>query len=261
MADLPSGWNDAARRWDEVRRAFGFLTRLPLGAPDAAEDIPLAQASWAFPLVGVAVGLLGGIGYGLAAWIGLPVTVAALVALGVTVLATGALHEDGLADTADGFGGGTTREEKLAIMRDSRTGAYGVLALIFSLGLRVSALAAIADGGRALAALIAAHAVGRGLLPLVLRGLEPARADGLGATAGRPEAALAWSAAGLAAIVAIFALDFLPGIAALIAAALAMALLAAVAQRQIGGYTGDALGAVEQGGEIVMLLAAAAWLS
>ena len=261
MSSLLSGWNDGARRWQEVRRAFTFLTRLPLGAGTEAEAMPLAEASWAFPLVGSVVGLLGGIGYWLAAWCGLPATASALIAVGVTLLATGALHEDGLADTADGFGGGATREEKLAIMRDSRIGAFGVLALLLSLELRVAALAAIAEAGHVMAALIAAHAVSRGLLPLALRGLEPARADGLGATAGRPEAVLAWSAAGLGAIVAIFALDFLPGIAALIVAALAAALMAAVARRQIGGYTGDALGAIEQGGEVVMLLAAAAWAS
>jgi adenosylcobinamide-GDP ribazoletransferase len=261
MRPFEPGWNDAVRRWAEIRRALGFLTRLPLGTFAESEEMPLAQASWAFPLTGIVIGLLGGIAYAIAALIGLPANAAALAALAAAALVTGALHEDGLADTADGFGGGATRADKLEIMRDSRIGAYGVLALIFSIGLRWSALAALAASGRVMAALIAAHAVSRGLLPLVLRGFEPARADGLGATAGRPDPALAWSAAGIAAIVSIFALDFLPGIAALIAAAIVVALIAAIARRQIGGYTGDTLGAIEQGGEIAMLLAAAAWSS
>jgi adenosylcobinamide-GDP ribazoletransferase len=145
-------------------------------------------------------------------------------------------------------------------MRDSRIGSFGVLALIFSIGLRAASLAAIGDGGRVAAALIAAHAVGRGFLPLVLRGLEPARIDGLAAAAGKPTAAVAWSAVGLAALIAFFLLDFLPGFAALSAAGLVVWLRAGAAQRQLGGYTGDVLGALEQGGETaVMLVAAAAW--
>jgi adenosylcobinamide-GDP ribazoletransferase len=259
MSDLPPRWNDAARRWDEFRVAAGFLTRLPLGpAPEPA--MALAQASWAFPLVGILVGLLGGLAYALAAWLGLPPLPAALIAVAATALSTGALHEDGLADTVDGLGGGHDREHKLAIMRDSRSGAYGVLALVFSVGLRAAALATLSGGGRVVAALIAGHAVARGFLPLALRALEPARSDGLGASAGRPEAGNAWGAAGLGVLIAVFALDLGPGIAAVIAAAIAMTLVADLARRRVGGYTGDVLGAVEQGGEIVMLLAAASWM-
>ena len=127
------------------------------------------------------------------------------------------------------------------------------------MGLRATAIAGIAATGPVIAALIAAHAVARGLLPLVPRALEPARKDGLGAAAGTPSAAVAWSAAGLGAVIALFALDFLPGLVALIAAALVMSARAVLAQRQLGGYTGDVLGAVEQGGETVVLLVAAAW--
>jgi len=254
----PPRWNDAARRWDEFRRAAKLLTRLPLGP---VSDLPLAEASWSFALIGVVVGLLGGLGYALAAWIGLPKLAAALIALLVAALVSGGLHEDGLADTVDGFCGGADRDTKLAIMRDSRIGSFGALALIFSVGLRVAALAAIGQGGRVTAALVAAHAVGRGFLPLALRGLEPARSDGLGAAAGRPEPGIAWGAAGIAAVVALFALDFIPGLAALGAAAVAMALAASMARRELGGHTGDVLGAMEQVGETVMLLVAASWLS
>lgn len=256
MSAEPPRWDDAARWWADFRRAALFLTRLKL--PPPAAETGLAQAGWAFPLVGAAVGLASGLAYALARALHLPAAAAALIALAVGILVTGGLHEDGLADTADGFGGGE-REAKLAIMRDSRIGAYGVLALIFGVGLRAAGLAAIGSGGRVVAALIAAHAVGRGVLPLVLRALEPARADGLGAAAGRPEAWVAWSAAGIGAVIALFALDFLPGLAALVAAAAATALAAALARRQIGGYTGDVLGAIEQCGETVVILAAASW--
>ncbi len=260
MADPPPRRNDAARWWGEFCRALSFLTRLPLQPPPAQAAAPLADAGWAFPLVGLVIGLLSGIAYALAAWVHLPPLAAALIALGVSVRLTGGLQEDGLADTADGLGGGTEREEKLAIMRDSRIGSFGVLALIFSVGLRAAAIAGIAtSGGGVIAALIAAHAVARGFLPLVLRGIEPAREDGLGAAAGKPTPAVAWGAAGLAALIALVALDFLPGFTALLAAAAVISLRAVLAQRQLGGYTGDVLGAVEQGGETVVLLVAAAW--
>ncbi|MGO8921251.1 MAG: adenosylcobinamide-GDP ribazoletransferase [Stellaceae bacterium] len=259
MADPPPRSTDAARWWGEFCRATAFLTRLPLQPPPEQAAAPLAESSWAFPLVGLVVGLVSGIAYALAASLHLPPLAAALIALGVSVRLTGGLHEDGLADTADGLGGGE-REEKLAIMRDSRIGSFGVLALIFSVGLRAAAIAAIGSaGGGVIAALIAAHAVARGFLPLVLRALEPARGDGLGAAAGKPAPAMAWGAAGLAALIALVALDFLPGLAALVAAVAVMSARAVLAQRQLGGYTGDVLGAVEQGGESVVLLVAAAW--
>jgi adenosylcobinamide-GDP ribazoletransferase len=245
---------------EELRLALGFLTRLPLrlGAPARGA---LAQAAWAFPLVGIAVGLAGGIAYSLAVALHLPALAAALIAVAATVLLTGALHEDGLADMADGLGGGADVETKLAIMRDHHIGSYGVLALVLSVGLRAAALTAIGDGGRVAAALMAAHALARGGLPVALLALEPARADGLGAAAGRPEAPIAAIAAAIGIGVALLGLGLVAGIGAVIAAGAAMAVLALIARRQIGGYTGDVLGAIEQAGETVVLLGAAAWSS
>lgn len=257
MPDIPP----RAAGLDQFRLAAAFLTRLPLGAPADVGLGGLAQAAWAFPLVGVVVGGLCALTYAIAGWIGIPVLPASLIAVGAGVALTGALHEDGLADTADGLGGGYDREQKLRIMRDSRSGAYGVLALVFSVGLRAAALAAIATDGGVAAALIAAHAAARGFLPLVLRGLAPARADGLGAAAGRPEAGMAWTAAGLGALIALIALGLLPGIAALLCAGAGAGAIAGLARRQLGGYTGDVLGAIEQGSEIIIMVAAAAWAS
>lgn len=236
-----------------------FLTRLPWRRLEASPpEGGLAAASWAFPLVGIVVGLLAGIVYWVAAALGVPFLPAALLALATGMLATGGLHEDGLADSADGLGGSTTAE-KLAIMRDSRTGAYGVLALILSVGLRASSLAAIGSAALVLPALIAAHAVARGGLPLVLHYLAPARDDGLGLGAGRPEQRIAALAAGIALLVTLLTLGLRAGLIAVLCAAAAMALLAWLAQRQIGGQTGDVLGAIEQAGEIATLLVAAAW--
>ena len=261
MQATPPRWSDFAGRWDELRLALGFLTCLPVIAPAEIPPGALAQGSWAFPVVGTAIGLLGAGAYALAAALGLPPLAAALSALAVTAVMTGALHEDGLADSADGLFGGADRAQRLAIMRDSRSGTYGVLALVLTVGLRAAALAALGDAGRVAAALVAAHAAARGGFPLLLRALDPARADGLGATAGRPEAGLAWGAAALGGAIALIALGLGAGIVALIVTGAAMALVAGLARRRIGGYTGDILGAAEQVGEIVMLLAASSWPS
>jgi adenosylcobinamide-GDP ribazoletransferase len=250
-----AGWRD------DVVAAARFLTRLPTDAFAAPQSPfparPLAVAMRAFPLVGIIVGVVGWVVFALADALALPATICALLAVAATIAVTGALHEDGLADTADGFGGGVERIGKLAIMRDSRSGTYGVLALVFSLALRVASLAVLMPP-RAGLALIAAHTVSRAGMPLVMRWLEPARDGGLGAAAGRPDdAAILWCLA-IALVVALLCLGGGTGLAGLVVAAAAMAGLAALARRQIGGYTGDVLGAAQQIGEIAMLLTAAA---
>ncbi|MFT7596440.1 MAG: adenosylcobinamide-GDP ribazoletransferase, partial [Paracoccaceae bacterium] len=124
----------------DVAVAFVLLTRLPLPTlPDHA-FARQAHAAWAFPLVGLVVALLAG-GMGWAALrLGLPASIAAGLVLGAQIMLTGAMHEDGLADTADGLWGGFNADRRLEIMKDSAIGTYGVLALILSLGLRWAAL-------------------------------------------------------------------------------------------------------------------------
>ena len=242
---------------DDFMLATSVLTRLPVGAAPAAEG-DVAAAGWAFPLVGAGIGALSALAYFLAQALGLSIAVAALLAVGAAVAVTGAFHEDGLADTVDGFGGGRTRDAKLTIMRDSRHGTFGILALVFGIGLRAAALAAIGDPIHAGLALIAAHAVSRGALPPLMRLLSPARADGLGAAAGRPTLVVAIVAAALGTAIGTAVLGPVAGGGAVLVTAAALALAAILAQRQIGGYTGDVLGFFQQIGEIVMLLAAAA---
>ena len=241
----------------ELRTGLAFCTRLPVTAPEAAN---LAKAAWTFPVVGVLIGALGALVYWLAGGLSLPPFVSATLAVAATALVTGCLHEDGLADTADGFGGGTTRERKLEIMRDSRTGAYGVVALIVSFMLRAGAIASLAGPGLAAAALIAAHAGARATLPIFMRAVPNARDDGLSSGAGTPPA----GPASLAALLGLLALMAFLGVGAgLVAAFLVVMGLIAFARlsmRQIGGQTGDVLGAVEQASEILILLAAAALL-
>ncbi len=226
----------------ELAGAFMLLTRLPV-ARFAADPPPLAACLWAYPVVGAVVGGIGAAAEWAATASHLSRPVAAILAVAAMALATGALHEDGLADTADGFGGGRNRERKLAIMRDSRIGSYGALALLFAAGLRV---AAVAGSVRPELALLLAGVLGRGamLLPLVL--LAPARTDGLAASLARGTAV-----AGLA-VTAAAGLLAPPALVAATAAALAMTQLM---RRQVGGYTGDTLGATEQLAECTALMA------
>ncbi len=251
--------SDGDRRVGELLLALRFFTRLPLGAAAALEPGALARASWAFPLAGAVVGIVCAAAYAVADLLSFPRLAVALVAIGAGVVVTGALHEDGLADTADAWGG-RDRAERLAIMRDSRSGAYAIVAIVLSVALRAAAVAALPGKGAALAAFIAAHAVARGALPAVLFLLPAARSDGLGASAGVPALGeVLWSL----------------GIAARHRARGARHRRRdrrarprrrgnggdgrAARQRQIGGHTGDVLGAIEQKGETAMLLAAAAW--
>lgn len=240
------------------RTALAFLTRLPLTKPAEGDEArgmaSLAEAAGLFPLVGIVVGTLGALAYLAADGLGLPPVLAALVALGATILVTGALHEDGLADVADGFGGGFERARKLEIMRDSGLGSYGALALILSVLARLLALASLAEPALVAGALVAAHAAGRAPLPAIMAWSRPARADGLAAGAGRPGPRQVGLALALGALVSALAVGPISGLVAFAVACLGAVLLLAVARRQIGGYTGDVLGAIEQLAEILVLL-------
>jgi adenosylcobinamide-GDP ribazoletransferase len=241
----------------DVRIGLSLVTILPLGPSTQISDGDIARAGWTFPVAGLLVGLLGAAIYAIANRFGLPSTAAALLALAGTIIITGALHEDGLADSADSLGG-RTRDRKLEIMRDSRIGSFGVCALVISLGLRWTALAAIAAPRSVLIALLLAHAAARAGLPLFMALVPPARTDGLAAGAGRPAGPTTAIALGLGAV--MLAIGFGAGKAILAVALLAIIGLAVawLAIRQIGGLTGDVLGAYEQLAEIAILLMAAA---
>ena len=248
-----------ARRgvFTDFTQATVVLTRIPIGVA-AAEPGAVAAAAWAFPLVGAGVGGIVAIVFFAAELLRLGPIPAALLAVLAGIAVTGALHEDGLADTADGFGGGRDRDRKLAIMRDSRQGTYGIIAIAGSIGLRAAAIGAAGDPIDAGLALIAAHAMSRALLPVTMRVLAPAREEGLGATAGQPSIAGAAVSMAIGVLVSLAALGPVRGLVAIAVASAAVALTALLAQRQVGGYTGDVLGAFQQIGEIAMLLVAAA---
>lgn len=252
-ADRPGGgWGE------DIRVAAAFLTRLPLALDEVPPPGRLAGAARAFPVVGAAVGLVAGLAYGVAWGLGLPPFLAASAALAVQVTLTGALHEDALADLADGFGGGRDAKHALGIMRDSRLGTFGAVALFLSLAMRLGALATLAEPGAAVAALIAAGAVSRTGMGWVMARLAPVRRDGLGAAAGRPATADLYLATAIAGAVALLVPSLSVALAALAGAALGVVAVAALARRRIGGHTGDVLGTCQQAGEICFLLVAAA---
>ncbi len=250
-ANRPAAW------WSDLRTALALLTRLP-GVPEAAAGAEIARAGRVMPLVGALIGLAGGLIFWLGHGFALPPLVAGLLAVAATMLLTGAFHEDGLADAVDALGATAGRGRRLEIMRDSRVGTYGALALMLSLGLRAAALAALAAPGAAMAALIAAHALARACLPPVMAWLPLARSDGLAAQAGRPEPGQAGIALLFGVAIALLALGPGPGLAALVLAALAAGATALLARARLGGYTGDVLGAIEQAAEVAVLIAAAA---
>ncbi|MGF7175145.1 adenosylcobinamide-GDP ribazoletransferase [Azospirillum doebereinerae] len=243
--------------------AVVFLTRLPLPLAGPLAEGAAARAMAWFPLVGALVGLAGGVVFVVAGFVHLPPLAAALLALATMVWLTGGLHEDGAADVADGFGGGRDKARKLEIMRDSRVGSYGVLALVFSVAIRASALAALTGPGAAVAALVAAGALSRAGLAVVARCLPPARNDGLAAAQGRPGVGTVALALGLGLALALPALwiagPWTMAVCAVAAAAGAAWLVARLAIRQIGGHTGDVFGAVQQVADAGVLLAVAAW--
>jgi len=228
--------------------AFGLLTRLPVG-----HLAPLGEPGrcvWAYPLVGAVVGAIGAGVYAALHTVGVAPALAAIWSVAAMLLATGGMHEDGLADTADGFGGGASRARKLEIMRDSRIGSFGALALLLSTVLRVAAIALLARPADVAAALLAAGVLGRGAMLLPLALLAPARSDGLGASLGRPPA---WALAlGLAVALAL-ALALRGGLAAAGVAVVAGAAMAWLAWRQVGGITGDVLGATAVATECAVL--------
>lgn len=242
---------------DDLRTAAAFLTRLPMPHPEGAKPASFVRAQRVFPIVGAGIGGAVGLVYlGLRA-IGVPDLAAAALALGASTILTGALHEDGLADVADGFGGGRDREAKLEIMRDSRLGTYGALILLVSFVTKLAALTAIADGF-VVQSLIAAHALARGILPAMSMNLAYARKDGLAANAGRPDLATVAIAAAFALVIALVALPLGEALCAVLAAWAAAAGMAVLAQRQIGGQTGDVLGGAEQLAETAILVLLAA---
>jgi len=242
----------------ELVAAFMLLTRLPLArlGPTQTQNA-FAGAVWAYPIVGNVVGAIGA-GVYIACVRLLSPSLAAIVALGTTVLITGGLHEDALADTADGFCGGCSRAGKLEIMRDSRIGTFGVLALMFALAARVAAITSIAAPSQVVRALIIAGGLGRGAMIVLVMILMPARADGLGARLASVSRVRSVVGLLVTAAATVSLLPFSQALGTVATAGVVALAISVLARQQIGGHTGDVLGATEVMVECAVLAVLAA---
>ena len=242
--------------------AVQFLTRLPLPADVGYTPERLTAAVRYYPAVGCLVGAIAASVF----WIALqvfPPLLALLLSTATTILLTGAFHEDGLADTFDGVGGGTTRDAALEIMKDSRLGTYGAVALGLVLAMKIAALSALPTASVA-AVLVVAHCLSRLSSIAVIATSRYQRAEGTGKPTangiggiGLAVACATGAVALAAASIWIPALALLCGLGGLLAGHLAIRL---VFERKLGGYSGDTLGATQQVSEIAFYLGLAMWL-
>lgn len=251
---------------DDIARSVAFLSRIPMPQRHFLHfDGRLSRAVRAFPVAGLLITLPAAAAVSILSAIHASALFTAFVAVTISVLITGALHEDGLSDTVDGLGGGRTKEAALVIMKDSRIGSYGAVALILSFGLRVSALSAIlpflSPTGAGLVVLAVASLT-RAAMVWHWSRLPPARRDGVAASVGTPDNG-ALNTALVTGVIAAAILLFLSG-ASLLPTALSIAafagtvmLFSEIVDGKIGGHTGDTIGATQQLVEMAVLAALA----
>jgi len=255
----PSSFDEWLLAFKEQASFFTGL-KLDVGIP----RWPLADVLPVLPVIGACVGLAAGLVFAVVRGIAGPGWLAAVLAVGAAVLITRALHEDGLADTADGLGPHALEpSRRLEIMRDSRNGTFGVLALALSVLVKVACLAQF-GGATGLVVLISAHALSRAAIAYPLLAFSPAQDNGLGARVGKPTDNDVWLAIGIGAALAFLLLLGKGLFVAILAPVAAVATAWGASQwiaKRIGGYTGDTLGAVQQAAEIAFLVVAALFIA
>ena len=238
---------------DDISAATGLLMRLPITVDGAKATARGAASAWAFPLVGAIVGVIMAAATALLIAMDVPAGIVAGLVLALAVIITGAMHEDGLADCADGFWGGWDRARRLAIMKDSHIGVYGVCALGLTLLLRWFAMVGIIAYGLHWVAFIAIGALSRTGMLVLMGTMINARDHGLSQSVGRPDQGTVWIGVAIAAAVAIMC-GYLVLIPMAVLATLACGL---IARAKIGGQTGDVLGATQQITEVTLLITVA----
>jgi adenosylcobinamide-GDP ribazoletransferase len=244
------------RMTEDIRLSVAFATRLPVGRP-GDDPSAVSRALRLAPIAGLLVALLAASVLSVAETLGLPPLAGALLTLLVVFWFTGGLHEDGLADFADGLGARGERRRRLEVMRDSRVGTFGTVAIVASFGLRAAALSEIASAATLLSALIAAHAFSRALFTPAMLLLTPARPDGLSGVLAKPRGADALLSLVLGLAVVLAARGVSEGLLLVLLGLPAGGALLLIARWKLGGYTGDVLGAMQQVVEIMFLLSMA----
>lgn len=233
--------------------ALSFFTRIPIGKQEFG-SLTLAQAVAAFPIVGAVIGLLDGGFYLAMLALGLPHNISAWLTIGFHLLLTGALHEDGMADTADGLASGRDRSQKLAIMRDSRIGSYGVLALITIISLRANIIAGFTGNFTTLLIFITTAASSRAFLAFLMYNLQYARDSGLAVRAGKPSFSDTLIAIALGIAALLLTDEILATLIAIFTITIIYITIKYITSKNFGGITGDTLGASQQISEVALLL-------
>lgn len=258
MQSNPKTSSDFPHMLRDLASATVFLTRLPL-PQSLCHDTSDAwrTTTWAYPVVGILIGgftggmVLGGMILGLSA------PLSALLAVSLSLVMTGALHEDGLADTADGFGGGKDRDRKLAIMKDSHIGTYGVLALITMVGMKAAALWDLAHTQHIMMPVVLCAVLSRAAMLIPIATLPSARAGGLAdgmVTVGRTEMIKASGVVGLCLVLACGTMGFWPTVLTLGTMGLATLGITRLMRQHVGGFTGDTIGTTQLTSEVVGLI-------
>lgn len=243
----------------DIPASLGILSRIPVKVNQEASSKRGAASSWAFPIAGAVIGLISVIAGWASMLLEVPDIATAAIILTTLIMVSGAMHEDGLADTFDGLWGGFTPERRLEIMKDSHIGAYGVLALTVSVLTRFGLILALVQQGQ-IWMIIAVAALSRAPMVFVMSKLPPARDFGLSRTVGQPRIETAL----LAILIALtFGFAMLGGVIlhGILLTGISVGALAFVAKRKIGGQTGDILGAAQQLSEIAFLAACVAAVS
>lgn len=236
----------------DVPAALGLLSRLPVTVDVTVATTRRAQAAWAYPVAGLVLGgVAAAVGLGVS-WLGVPPALTALAILTCLIMSTGAMHEDGLADSADGLWGGWAPHQRLDIMKDSHIGTYGVVALGLSLLARWTALSTLVGAGHIVVPVLLTACLSRAPMVVLMASLPQARKDGLSAQVGRPGGKTMW----VAIVISVLGGLVLAGgliLPLMFWIAVATGAVAWLAKSKIGGQTGDILGATQQVSEVVVL--------
>ena len=241
----------------DIRIAFGLLTRMPVPVDTNRATARGAAAAWAYPIVGLGVGFFASLIAVVILALELPPSIAAALAMAVLIITTGAMHEDGLADSADGLWGGWDKAKRLAIMKDSHIGTYGVIALILSLLIHWTGLTALMAGGYVWAPIMVMAVLSRANMVLLMHVLPRARATGLAHAVGQPSRNTTFAAIATAAFIG-FVFIGSSGFTALLVSLCAALGCALIAHHKIGGQTGDILGATQQVSQVALVITLAA---
>jgi len=244
---------------DDILIAFSLLSRLPVPVDHELAGKRGACATWAYPIVGLVLGLIAGIIGTTLHWFGAPTGIAAIAALGSLVILTGGMHEDGLADCADGFGGAMEKDQRLTIMKDSRIGAFGAVALVLFIMARASGMDSLIHLSF-IAPLMAVGAASRLPMILAMYAMPNAREGGLSSSIGTPPETAIGIAITLTLVICFICIGW-AGIFVFAWAMIAAGVMATLAHKAIGGKTGDVLGAIQQWAEVGALGAAVAALT